>query len=115
MGKVKGRRYVPERGDVVWTNSSPQSGHEQKGFRPGVVLTPRAYNKRSGLAIVCPITSQRKGYPFEIPVNVGKISGVALVDHVKSLDISSRGISYLGSLDKHTLGEIVEIVQELIG
>ena len=116
MGKIRRKaRYVPERGDIVWVNFSPQSGHEQRGFRPGVVLSPVSYNRRTALAILCPITSRRKGYSFEVEVATGDITGVALADQIKSLDVSSRKISYLGTLDRETLEEIAEIAKELIG
>lgn len=79
--------YVPERGDVVWISLDPRAGHEQAGRRPAVVLSPAAYNGKVGLAIVCPITGQVKGYPFEVAVPPGlPVRGVVLADQVKSLD-----------------------------
>ncbi len=83
--------YVPERGDVVWLAFTPQAGREQAGRRPAVVLTPARYNNRAGLAICCPITSQAKGYPFEVALPAGlPVSGVILADQVKSLDWRNR-------------------------
>jgi len=83
--------YVPERGDIVWLNFDPQAGHEQAGKRPAVVLSPRAYNQKVGLALFCPITNQRKGYPFEVNIPEGlEIGGVILSDQIKSLDWRSR-------------------------
>ena len=86
-----GSSYTPERGDVIWLSFDPQAGHEQAGRRPAVVLSPSAYNRSSGLAIVVPITSKAKGYPFEVevPQDAG-ISGVILADHVKSVDFHAR-------------------------
>ncbi len=85
------RRYVPDRGDVVWLEFSPQSGHEQAGHRPGLVISPRSYNSKTSLALVCPITNQSKGYPFEVALPTGlKASGVILADQVKSLDWKAR-------------------------
>ena len=79
--------YIPERGDAVWITLDPQAGHEQAGRRPALVLSPSAYNGRVGLALCCPITSQVKGYPFEVPLPVGSpVSGVVGADQVKSLD-----------------------------
>jgi len=78
--------FVPERGDAVWIQFNPQAGHEQAGRRPALVLSPRAYNGKVGLAILCPITSQIKGYPFEVHIQGSEIDGVALADQVKSLD-----------------------------
>ncbi len=83
--------YVPSRGDVVWLTFNPQSGHEQAGRRPAVVLSPRAYNAKVGLAIFCPVTSKVKGYPFEVALPEGfAVQGVILADQVKSLDWRAR-------------------------
>jgi mRNA interferase MazF len=82
--------YVPRRGDLVWLTFDPRAGHEQGGRRPAVVLSPRDYNKRTGLILACPITSKVKGYPFEVPVAAASVNGVALADHVRSLDWRAR-------------------------
>lgn len=85
------QRYVPERGDVIWLDVAPQAGPEQRGQRPVLVLSPAAYNGRVGLAVCCPITSQVKGYPFEVPFPEGlPVKGVVLADQVKSLDWDVR-------------------------
>lgn len=84
--------YVPDRGDVVWLDFTPQAGHEQGGRRPAVVLSPVAYNKKVGLALLCPITSQVKGYPFEVLIPSGSpVTGVILADQVKRGAIKSEG------------------------
>ncbi len=81
------RRYVPERGDIVWLEFTPQEGHEQAGRRPALVVSPKAYNEKVGLALFCPITSQVKGYPFEVVFPSGlEASGAILADQIKSLD-----------------------------
>lgn len=83
--------YCPDDGEIVWFDFNPQSGHEQAGRRPAIVLSPRAYNKKAGLCIACPITNQSKGYPFEVPLPAGlKVGGVALADQVKSLSWQTR-------------------------
>ena len=83
--------YVPDRGDLVWLHFTPQSGHEQSGRRPALVISPKAYNRKVGLALFCPITSLVKGYPFEVQLPEGmKASGVVLCDQIKSLDWRSR-------------------------
>ena len=83
--------FVPETGDFVWLTFDPQAGREQAGRRPALVLSPRTYNAKSGLALVCPITNQAKGYPFEVPVTAGHgATGVILADHLKSVDWKSR-------------------------
>ena len=81
--------YIPQKGDIVWVNFNPQKGHEQKGKRPAIVISPYEYNKLTSLAIVCPITSKIKNYPFEVKIN-GIIQGVILADQIKSLDYKSR-------------------------
>ncbi len=84
-------RYIPERGDIVWLQFSPQLGHEQSGHRPALVLSPLSYNKRTGLMLCCPITSQVKGYPFEVEVKTQDgIDGAILADQIKSLDWKAR-------------------------
>jgi mRNA interferase MazF len=79
------RRYVPEAGDLVWLHFDPQAGHEQAGHRPALVVSPAAYNGKTGLMLCCPMTTQIKGYPFEVPI-AGDRPGAALADQVKSLD-----------------------------
>ena len=88
-------RYVPEAGDIVWLRFSPQAGHEQSGHRPALVISPAAYNGKTHLMICCPITTQVKGYPFEVPI-AGNRSGVALADQVKSLDWMVRKAKFKG-------------------
>ena len=83
--------YVSDRGDAIWLNFTPQAGHEQAGHRPALVLSPRSYSRKAGLALLCPITSQEKGYPFEVPLSeADEVHGVVLADQVKSLDWRER-------------------------
>lgn len=85
------RTHVPNRGDVVWIDFSPQAGHEQAGRRPALVISPAAYNLKVGFLVLCPVTSQIKGYPFEAVIPHGlKVSGAILSDHVKNLDWESK-------------------------
>jgi mRNA interferase MazF len=99
----------------VWLVFDPQAGHEQAGRRPAVVLSPEAYNARVGLAVFCPITSQRKGYPFEVelPDGVG-VSGVVLADQVKSLDWRARRATLIGALPARTTTEVLEKLGTLL-
>ena len=93
------RRYVPSRGDVVWLSFSPQAGHEQAGRRPALVISPASYNGKVGLVLLCPITSQVKGYPFEVSIPAGlEVSGVVLSDQVKSLDWHARKAEFVCQL-----------------
>ena len=108
--------YVPKRGDVVWITLNPQAGHEQAGRRPAVVLSPAAYNGKVGLAILCPITRQVKGYPFEVQIPRGlAVSGVILTDQVKSLDWRARGAELAGRLPVATVAEVLQKLNTLLG
>jgi len=98
--------YVPDEADIVWLNFTPQSGHEQAGRRPAVVLSPAAYNQRSGLLVCVPITNQIKGYPFEVALTGNAVNGAALADQVKSLDWETRQAEKKGLA---TAGEMAEI------
>ena len=105
---VRGK-YIPQRGDIVWISLTPQAGHEQAGRRPALVLSPGAYNGKVGLAILCPITSQVKGYPFEVPVPAGlPIGGVVLADQVKSLDWRARNAELICALPPETISELLQ-------
>lgn len=107
--------YVPERGDVVWIHFNPQAGHEQSGRRPALVISPGAYNARVGLALLCPITSQVKGYPFEVGIPAGHdVSGVILSDQVKSLDWKARNADFLGRVPEPVLREVLQKLGTLI-
>lgn len=106
---------VPGRGDLVWVDFSPQSGHEQAGRRPAVVLSPAEYNRLVGLAIVCPITSRVKGYKFEVAIPPGlAISGVVLADQVRSLDWRSRKAEWVASLPEAAIDEILTKLRILL-
>lgn len=108
--------YVPERGDVVWITLDPQFGHEQAGRRPAVVLSPAAYNGKVGLAILCPITSQENGYPFEVKVPAGfGVRGVILSDQVKSLDWRARDAEKIGTLPREVMAEVLGKLGALLG
>ncbi len=107
--------YIPDRGDVVWLNFDPQAGHEQSGRRPAVVISPRSYNKPSGLALCCPITTRAKGYPFEVPLPEGMpVKGIVLVDQIRNVDWRSRQAAFIGRLHADTLIEAVERLRPLI-
>src|ERR1700733_11020901 len=86
--------YIPEAGDIIFIDFDPQIGREQAKRRPALVLTDQRYNRASGLAIVCPLTSKRKPYPFALPVTVGKVDGAVLVDQLKSMDWAGRKASF---------------------
>ena len=112
---MKGAAYAPAQGDVVWLDFSPQAGHEQAGRRPALVLSPKAYNKSVGLALVCPITRHVKGYPFEVTLPDGlAVSGVVLSDHLKSQDWHVRRAELIGKLDEATLAAVLQRARTLL-
>ncbi len=87
--------YVPDAGDIVWLALEPSAGHEQSGRRPALVLSPRIYNARAGLCLLCPITRQKKGYTFEVALpDDCAITGVVLADQVRSVDWSAREVTF---------------------
>jgi len=109
------RRYVPQRGDVVWLSFHPQAGHEQAGRRPALVLSPAAYNTKVGLALFCPITSRVKGYPFEVAIPSDlAVSGVVLSDQVKSLDWRARRAEFAGRLPASHVLEVLDKLSALL-
>lgn len=107
-------KYVPEAGDVVWLDFDPQAGHEQAGRRPALVISPASYNSRTGLMLCCPLTTQIKGYPFEVLI-AGKPDNVALSDQIKSLDWRVRRAEKKGKADPSELSDVRRKVAALIG
>ncbi|GHV92451.1 mRNA-degrading endonuclease [Spirochaetia bacterium] len=106
--------YIPERGDIVWLDFDPQKGHEQKGNRPAIVISPKEYNEKVGLAIFCPITSQKKGYPFEVKIVSKKITGVILSDQIKSFDWRKRDIKFITKSKDEEMAEVVGKINVLL-
>jgi len=110
------RRYVPDAGDLVWLTFDPQAGHEQRGRRPALILSPRAYNAKARLAIACPITSHAKGYPFEVALpDDGKVTGVVLSDHIKSLDWNARRLEFAETAPVDVVTDVREKLRVLLG
>jgi mRNA interferase MazF len=110
------RRYVPDAGDLVWLTFDPHAGHEQRGRRPALILSPRAYNAKARLAIACPITSHVKGYPFEVALpDGGKVTGVVLADHVKNLDWNARRVEFAATAPVDVLIDVRERLRVLLG
>jgi mRNA interferase MazF len=103
------------RGDAVWITLNPQAGHEQAGRRPAAVLSPAAYNRRVGLALLCPITTHVKGYPFEVALPAGSpLTGVILSDQVKSLDWRVRAVAFIAALPHATIDEVLQKLATLL-
>lgn len=106
--------YVPDEGDVIWIDFTPQSGHEQAGRRPAVVLSPRAYNGRAGLLVCVPVTNQSKGYPFEVALGGDGTTGVALADQMRSLDWRTRRAERKGRVSATVVADIKAKIKALL-
>ena len=106
--------YVPESGDIVWLQFDPQAGHEQAGHRPALVLSPATYNGKTGLMLCCLMTTQIKGYPFEVALTGGGATGAALADQVKSLDWQARQVELKGRATDGELGQILAMIKALL-
>ena len=112
--------YTPRRGDIVWLSFTPQAGHEQAGHRPAFVVSPESYNRKTGLFIVCPITSKIKGYPFEVPIPSNLIpkstsgSSVVLADQIKSLDWKARQARFIAKAGDIITEEVIAHIMPLI-
>ncbi len=108
--------YVPKRGDLIWLDFTPQAGREQAGRRPALVISKDEYNRKVGLLLACPITSRKKGYPFEVELPAGlPIVGVALADQVRTLDWKARQADFIGRVDSNTVAEVLARFNALIG
>jgi mRNA interferase MazF len=108
------RRYVPESGDIVWLEFSPQAGHEQAGHRPALVLSPAVYNGKAGLMVCCPLSTQIKGHPFEVVIEVDGVRCAVLTDHVKSLDWRARKAKHKARIGEHELLDVRAKIKALL-
>ena len=107
---------VPRRGDLVWLNFDPRTGHAQARRRPAFVLSPEAYNRKTGLLLACPVTSQVKGYPFEVALPAGlPLGGVILADQVKSLDWKARTAEFAARASAPVIAAVLARVWALLG
>lgn len=106
--------YIPDRGHAVWVDLDPTKGHEQRNTRPAVVLSPRMYNKKTGLMVVVPVTSQGKGYPFEVACQGKKVTGVILSDQVRTLDWHARKVRYIEKVHAQSLTKVQKYLISLV-
>ena len=106
--------YTPEKGDLVWLDFTPQAGHEQKGRRPAICISQKKYNKKTGLALFCPITSHIKGYPFEIVLENHSINGCILSDQVKNLDHIQRNCDFIEKATEDEINSVVDNIKLLM-
>lgn len=110
-----GGDYIPARGDIIWLNFTPQVGHEQAGHRPALVVSPRVYNERSSVILVCPITSRRRDGPFEVALPAGgPVAGVVLADEIRSQDWRACGASLVTQAPRAVVGDVLAKVQLLV-
>ncbi|MBU0750230.1 endoribonuclease MazF [Patescibacteria group bacterium] len=109
------KKYTPDAGDVVWVTLDPTVGHEQKGRRPAYVLTPALYNAKTGMALMAPITSVIKGYPFEVVVHAGAVEGAILTDQLRSIDWKSRNVVHIDTVGQQISTAVRRNVAKLIG
>jgi len=108
--------YVPDRGDLVWLTFDPQAGHAPAGRQPAIILSPASYNRRSRLALACPITNQIKGYPFEVVLPPGlPITGAVLADHLRSVDWQARQAGPAGEVSPDVLQSVLARIAPLLG
>jgi mRNA interferase MazF len=107
--------FIPDRGELIWVDLYPRTGHEQSGRRPALVLSPKSYNKKTGLCIVCPATRQAKGYAFEVTVTTSNTEkSVILADHVRSIDWKVRKAKFFVKVQPDVLEEAVAKLEALI-
>lgn len=109
------KRYIPDRGDLVWVDLNPTRGHEQAKVRPALVLSPKSYNQKTNLALMCPVTSVVKGYPFEVVVSNKKVGGVVLADQIRSLDWQVRQVKFIAKAKPKELAAVISKVSLLLG
>jgi len=107
--------YLPNRGDIIWVILDPRVGHEQSGRRPVLVLSPRMFTERTGLAVICPITSKAKGLPFEVELKQTKTSGAVLPIHVRSVDVGVRKAQFIEKAPATILTKTTKSVEVIIG
>jgi mRNA interferase MazF len=105
---------TPDRGDLIWLHFDPQAGHKQTGRRPALTISPKAYNQKTGPGIFCPITSQEKGYPFEVKISAAQIKGVILSDQVKSFDWKVRKAEFISKVKPEILNNVLALLKTLI-
>lgn len=108
------KQYIPKRGDIVWTDFDPAAGHEQKGKRPALVLSPEPFNKKMLLALVATITSRVRGHAFEVPLQGQKVSGVVLCQQVKTIDFVERGVSFAERTTDDVLSDVLAKFRAII-
>lgn len=108
------KKYIPDQGDIVWIDLEPTLGHEQKGYRPALVLTKLSLNQRNYMCIICPITSKDKKFPFDIKLKNNKTKGFIMSDHIKSIDWRNRKIRFIEKINEEIYQEVISKINILI-
>ena len=106
--------YIPSQGDIVTLNFDPQSGHEQKGRPPVIIISNHVFNKHLGLAFACPITNTKRDFPFHIKVSSENITGYIMAEQMKSIDYNARNVKFIEKADEETLNNIIGIIESII-
>lgn len=107
-------KYIPEQGDIVALNFDPQSGHEQKGRRPAIIVSNQVFNKHLGLAFACPITNTKRDFPFHVKVESENITGYIMAEQMKSIAYKSRKIKFIEKADENTINHVLGIVDGIL-
>jgi mRNA interferase MazF len=107
-------KYIPEQGDIVVLNFDPQSGHEQKGRRPAIIISNKTFNQYLGLAFACPITNTKRDFPFHIEVQSQNITGYIMSEQMKSIDYNARNIKFVEKVNQKIISQILEIIDSII-
>lgn len=115
MNALPKRVYLPDRGDVIWIVLDPRVGHEQSGRRPALVLSPRIFTEKTGLSIVCPITSTVRGFDYEVPFSNGDLKGAILPNHIRSVDVLARKVQFIERAPRIITDTVTEYVQLMNG
>jgi len=106
-------KYIPEQGDIVALTFDPQSGHEQKGRRPAIIVSNKTFNQHLGLAFACPITNTKRDFPFHIEVDSNQLTGFIMVEQMKSIDFKSRKVKFIEKAKQDTVDEILKIMESI--
>ena len=107
-------KYIPEAGDIVALTFDPQSGHEQKGRRPALIVSNKTFNKHLGLAFACPITNSKRDFPFHLKVDSKQLTGYIMTEQLKSIDYKARKIKFIEKATKETLEEVLAIIGSIV-
>ncbi len=115
LERKNGSMVIPEKGDIVWLDFNPQSGHEQMGRRPAIVLSNNLFNQKTGMAIVCPITNTNRGFSLHVEIiGSSKVKGFIMAEQVKSVDYSARNVEIIEKVSEEVLNELLSILYACI-